>query len=74
MEETHTSHPLSQEKVKPRPQTSAIKSFKCCKEGEMLLSSDETANCSSCGLFFIFNVSAWQSSYDFRKMGPSAEL
>jgi hypothetical protein len=23
----------------------------------MLMSSDDTANCSSCGLFYIFNVS-----------------
>ena len=57
IDENHHSHPLSQEKVKPRPQMAALKSYMCCKDGEMLMSSDDTANCSSCGLFYIFNVS-----------------
>jgi hypothetical protein len=29
----------------------------CCKDGEMLKSSEETANCSQCGQFLIVNVS-----------------
>ena len=47
---------MSQEKQKPKQRVAPQQLFKCCKEGEMLKSSEETANCSLCGQFFIFTV------------------
>lgn len=41
----------SQEKRRQRSQL-------CCREGQLLSSSEETANCSACGQFFIMTVSA----------------
>lgn len=49
-----------------------IKVFKCCKDGEMLKSSEETANCSFCGQFFIFKVSTRLSYKLCRKRAPSS--
>ena len=39
------------------PPSHFMAKFQCCKGGQMLMSSQETANCSLCGLFYIFNVS-----------------
>ena len=40
----------SQEKRRPKQL--------CCREGQLLSSSEETANCSHCGQFFIMTVRA----------------